>query len=851
MFVAVLTAALLFQNPQTQPPVAHAARRQSAVDVDGRIDEPAWQTAQPVTAFLQQDPHEGAPAMQRTEVRFLYDDDALYIAARMFDSAPVTSNLARRDAETNSDGLTVELDTYHDRLHSASFTINPSSVRSDELDGDDSWDPVWDAVAHTDAQGWTAEMRIPLSQLHFSHDTLQIWGMQLTRVTQRTHETDLWSFFSKKDAGGPAFYGTLEGITIVHRPSHLEVMPYAEAQVAREGSGDVGDPFNSPHHADLRVGGDIRYGVTSSLTLDATVNPDFGQVEADPASVNLSAYETYFSEKRPFFVQNSNLFDFGQPGCNINCGFGLYLFYSRRIGRPPQAADLAYNAGPFVHVPENTTILGAAKLTGRTAKGTSVGIIDALSAREDADVVTAGNARVKQAVQPLANAFIGRVTQEYRNGDVVIGAIGTSSYRDVSDPQLAQLLDRDAEIAGADAQLYWGKRAYSWYVAVAGSHVGGDSSAIGILQRSSARYLQRPDRTSYNYDVGATGMSGYGFITRIEKRAGNWLWDANAATYSPTFEANDLGFVSQVDQRWINGSFGRQWTKPNRVFRSTTTMVGSERYWDFDGDMTSGDFSVFTNTQFANYWNGSLGIMRGLANANPTLTRGGPVVFRAAGWLLLGNFSTDERNRIVLSAGTQLQNNDDEAYSYSVNGGVSLRPASNVQISLSPSWQKSRTTDQYITSFADASAPTSFYGRRYMFSNVDQTVVAMTTRADVTFTPSLSLQLFAQPFVASGHFYDFEEFARPRAVTKLVYGRDMPAPSVSIPNPDFNFRSLRGTGVLRWEYRPGSTLYFVWQQERSGQESFGDFSFSRDVNGVFSAKPDNIFLVKVAYWFGS
>ena len=849
MLGGLLAAVLLFQNPQTTPPIAHAAARQGAVAVDGRIDEAAWQAAQPVTAFRQQDPHEGEAAQQRTEVRFLYDDDALYIAARMSDSGRVTSNLARRDAETNSDLLTIQLDTYHDRLHSVTFSINPAGVRADALDGDDSWDPVWDAVAKTDAQGWSAELRIPLSQLHFSHDTLQVWGLQITRNTQRTHENDLWSFYSKKEFGGPAFFGTLEGLTITHRPSHLEVMPYAETRMARQGSGLSGDPFNSAHHADVRAGGDLRVGVTSSLTLDATVNPDFGQVEADPASVNLTAYETYFSEKRPFFVQGSSLFDFGQPGCNINCGFGLYLFYSRRIGRAPQAANLAYDAGNFVDIPQNTTILGAAKLTGRTSKGTSVGIIDAVTAAEHADVFT-GTARIKQAVQPGANAFIGRVKQEYKGGDVVLGAIATANYRFLNDSQITRLLDRDAEIGGVDAQFYWGKRAYSLYVALAGSHVSGDSSAIGILQSSSARYLQRPDRSSFNYDAGATSMSGLGFIGRLEKRAGDYTWDLNAASWSPTFEANDLGFIPQVDQHWVNGSFGRQWTKPGKLFRNGGVTAGAERYWDYDGDMTSGDYTLIGSGQFANYWHGTLGVMRGVSIDNPTLTRGGPVV-RQPGWtLVLTSFSTDSRNPVVFNMNPSFQINDDEAYSVSLNAGVSVRPATNVQLSLSPGWNKSRTTDQYISSFADASA-TQWYGKRYVFSNVDQTVVSMTTRADVTFTPSLSLQLFAQPFIASEHFYDFEEFARPRTVEKLVYGRDIAKPSAfQQPDADFNFRSLRGTGVLRWEYRPGSTLYLVWQQERSGQQPFGDFRFSRDVNGVFSAKPDNVFLIKMTYWFG-
>ncbi len=855
--------------------VAVAVRRAGPVQLDGRLDDAAWAAAPVVTHFIQQWPDEGKPPRERTEVRFLFDDEALYIAARMYDSHPVTSRLARRDTDPQSDWFTVELDTYHDRLHEVLFAVNPAGVRSDGLDNDNSWDPVWQAASRIDSAGWTAELRIPLAQLRFSRDSVQRWGLELTRTTARTHETDLWSFYSRNSTGGPAFFGLLEGVRVGRRPAHAEVMPYVVARSAPAGSGDPADPFTQAHRTDLRAGADLRYGLSSSLTLDATVNPDFGQVEVDPAVVNLTAYETYFQEKRPFFVERSSLFDYGTPGCNINCGNGLDLFYSRRIGRPPQGAALAYAAGPYADVPENTTILGAAKLTGRTAGGLSVGVLDAVTAAERAEVATLAGGRTTQAVQPAANALVGRATQEYGGGNVVLGGLVTSSYRDLSDPGLARLLDRDAEAGGVDARLIWGKRQYTLYLALAGSHVGGDSAAVGLLQRSSARYLQRPDRPggssglfTSSYDPGATRMTGYGATGRIGKIAGDWLWDLNGLATSPGFEANDLGFMPQVDRLWVNGSVGRQWTRPASWYRTLVALVDAESYWNYDGDLLQHDFTGFAQAQLPNCWQATLVAEYLPPYLDDRQTRGGPVVRRPGQTVGVADLSTDSRRRLVFSGEVELGRGPEGNGVLSASPALTFRPAANISLTAGPTWQRIRSSDQYVTSVADPTA-VGFYGRRYIFAHIDQTQLFMTTRADVTFTPSLSLQLYAQPLLAGTHYYDFEEFARPRALTKLVYGRDIgtiakasggyavdpdgagPAAPFTIDDPDFNLRSLRGTGVLRWEWRKGSTAYLVWTQTRSGVAPIGDFDFARDRAALFATPPQNVFLLKISYWLGS
>lgn len=862
-------------------PVATAVERSGPVRLDGRLDEAAWAAATPVTEFTQQRPNEGAPASERTEVRFLYDDEAIYIGARMFESLGakgVTSRLARRDAGVDSDILRIDFDTYHDRLRSVEFDVNPAGWRGDASDFDRSWDPVWEVETQIDSLGWVAEIRIPFSQLRFSRETAQTWGLNLTRITHRNQERALWAFWGQKDPGGPAVFGNLEGIRITGRPDRVELLPYVVTRAQRLGTADRESPFYQRTPRDVRIGGDLKYLLTSSFTLSATINPDFGQVEVDPAVVNLSAYESFFSERRPFFVEGSDVFRFGNPGCNINCGFGLYPFYSRRIGRAPQAAGLAYAAGEFADVPQNTTILGAAKLTGRTQNGYSVGIVNAVTREETAEIARVDGSRFERPVEPLTNSFVSRVRRELRGGNLILGGMLTSVNRSLRDSALTTVLPGSAQTVGADVEATWNKRTYHFYGAVSASRVGGDSLSIVRLQRSSARYFQRPDRDvgrdglfSDAYDPSATALTGSGAIARLQKQAGTWTWDMNAASVSPGYETNDLGFQQRAGWRWMNGSFGRRYTAPTRLYRERAWMAGAEQYMNFDGDVTGRDVTLFTDATFSNYWSGFVGVQHDFAVADDRRTRGGPVVGVGAGTAMFGSLATDRRKRMVLSANVNGHRDEEGGHHTSVSTGATLRPATNISLSAGPGFSTSTNASQYVTSVGDATA-SDFFGRRYVFARLDQRQLFMSVRGSMTFTPALSLEMFAQPLIASGDYYDFQEYAAPRGREKLVYGRDVgsidtmvtdgvtryvidpdaagPAATFTVGNPDFNFRSLRGTGVLRWEWRPGSTAYLVWTQTRSGSDPVGDLVFGRDRRALMKAPSDNIFLLKISYWLG-
>jgi hypothetical protein len=871
-------------------PVANAVRREAAVTIDGRLDEPQWQRAAASTEFRQYQPTEGAPASLPMEVRILYDNEALYIGARMSQPGGVVAPLARRDQLLDADGnngsfnslttdkLVVMLDPYHNHLDNVWFEVNPAGVKGDQFNGDRSWDPVWQSAAQVDSAGWTAELRIPFSQLRFSREQAQTWGFQIWRYIDRLNEQDMWSFRRRNESGGPAFYGHLDGLNITKQPRQLELMPYiVTGGTFRQAQ--PGDPYNDGRDLRFGVGGDLKYLLTTNLTLDATFNPDFGQVEVDPSVLNLSAFETFYDEKRPFFIAGASAFRFGGMRCMFcSNSSSLSAFYSRRIGRPPQLAGYLDDISAYADAPDNTAILGAAKITGRTQGGYTVGVLDAVTGRERARYLPDGGGQeARQLVEPLTNYFVGRLKKELRGGATTYGGVLTSTIRQLNDSAASALLRDHAESAGFDWNHTWHGREYSWMGSTLVSSVSGSAEALARTQRSSARYFQRPDRSvdgdglfDTRYDTTATSLRGYGLFTRVGKDNGTLLWEAMANIRSPGFENNDLAFLSRSDYLWFNGNIGSQWTTPTSWYRSIFTTLGGATQFNYAGDRTSSQLQAFYGMEFPNYWNLRTFVIHDFPSLDDRLTRGGPVVKRTG--YTFGNIglSTDARRPAVFDFSVQAARGvGDRTGMIRLQPGLALKPAANIFVQLSPSYSRDEGSAQYVTTVEDPTA-TAFYGSRYVFGFVETKTVSLDTRVNWTFTPDLTLQLFAQPFIASGEYSSFREFAAPRTLEKLVYGEDVgtirfdqatssyrvdpdgsgPAGPFTFGNPDFTSAALRGTAVLRWEYRPGSTVYFVWTQERSDYDPVGSFDLGGARTAIFRGRPTNVFQVKATYWFG-
>lgn len=868
-------------------PSATAVHRSGPVVLDAKLDEPAWRDAPAITEFRQIDPDEGKPASQRTDVRFLFDDDALYIGAKMYDTAGargVVTRLVRRDASFDSDYLEIVIDGYHDHLSRAFFDVNPSGSKGDNIGlgnscCDASWDPIWEAATHIDEDGWTAEIRIPYSQLRFSRDSVQTWGLQVRRFIKRREEQDQWSWWGKSEAGGPARFGHLEGLRIGAARSKLELLPYAVSKSSSIATG-AGDPFNTHGRPTMRMGLDLKDRLTTNLTLDATINPDFGQVEVDPAVLNLSAFETFFPEKRPFFVEGAQVFDFGGLSCHFCSSVeGMSGFYSRRIGRAPTGAELATDNDNYAwsDVPDATTILGAGKVTGRTASGFTVGLLDAVTGRANARVQTVSGQRLTQEVEPLANYFAGRVKRDFDAGNLVIGSMVSGVVRDI-DSTFAPRLARHAELVGADMQYMFGQRAYSLRASVAATSVSGDAREILLREESSARYFQRPDRgegssglLSNRYDSSATSMRGLGAYLRLAKDAGDWIGEVSLNTRTPGYETNDYAFQQRADYIWYNTNIARIWNKPRRWYRNVAVLVGGQAQNNFEGDRTWAQIHDYASTTTPSFWNISAFHIYRASTMDDRLLRGGPIVATPSSHFFAADVSTDSRHAWVGSFNATYFQDARGGVSPSVSLSADYRPASNVSLSFGPSWGRSHGSPQYVESVNDPTA-TSFYGTRYVMADLDQRTLGLDTRVSVTFTPTMTLELYVQPFFAAGRYSRFEEFSSPRSSVLRVYGRDAgtsagvrdstgrvasyaidpdgngPAAQFTVDNPDFTQQSLRGNAVFRWEYRPGSVLYVAWTQSRSGSQTFGDLDFSRDRTALLAERPDNVFLVKASWW---
>ncbi|MEJ2184926.1 MAG: DUF5916 domain-containing protein [Gemmatimonadota bacterium] len=806
----------------TALPVAEAVPVSASVTLDGRLAEAAWQDAPPITHFTQTDPREGRPVTQPTQVRLIYTPDALYVGAVLRDTGKVSTRLARRDSHMeDSDWFSVSLDSYNDNLTAYRFEVNPSGVRRDEKlsggstwHGDNSWDPVWEASTTVTDSGWVAEMRIPFSQLRFSGAAQQQWGIQLERTIARRQEQAVFAFTPKSAPGGIARYGRLEGLENLQRGRGLELLPYVLARgsyrsVELADGVTFADPFRDGSDYASSMGLNLKYRLASNMTLDAAVNPDFGQVEVDPAVVNLSAYETRFEEKRPFFVEGSDIFRFGGGGGRG--GRGTQLLYSRRIGARPRGEvpdDAVYSDRP-----DASTILGAGKLTGLTAGGWSVGVLEAVTAEERAPYVNANDVPGSTVVAPLSNYFVGRIQRNLRGGQTVVGAMATAVNRRLGGLSLADQLRSSAYSGGMDFKYEWADREWSVSGYVAGSRIAGDPVAIEEAQTSSARYYQRPDAAYLTLDSTATSMAGYTGRIGISKDAGlHWRGGARISTTSPGFEVNDLGYQRDADRLSAAASLRYVENSPGPVFRQWNIDGGPDATWNYGGDFLGASMDLGSRLELLSYWTGDFNLSHDFPGYDDRLTRGGPLTRAVARDRVSFRLESDSRKPWRLRTNTSYE--WDAAGSKQVHTGLrlELRPSSAWNISVGPSWQHTRAAAQYVETVEDPTA-TATYGQRYLFAHLDQTTVSMETRLNITFRPGLTIQVYAQPFVASGNFSGLKELRAPRTFSFLEYGADTgtirlqdgeyiidpdgagPAQSFTLENEDFNRRSLRPFGL--------------------------------------------------------
>ena len=842
----------------------------TAPSINGILDDAVWQSGSWVDDFTQNEPYNGRPASQRTEFKILFDEDNIYVAIKSYDTSPdsIVNRLTRRD-EADGDMVAIIVDSFHDLRTGFLFGVSSSGVKYDQMmtnDGqntDSSWDPNWWVKTSVNSDGWIAEMKIPFSQVRFEKNSGDVWGLNIARVLYRKNETSFWQHIPRDAPGLIHLFGELSGLEQIKPRKIFDVTPYGVAK-AETFKAIPENPFMAKGRS-LRLNGgiDAKIGITNNMTMDLTINPDFGQVEADPSEVNLSAYETFFSEKRPFFIEGNNITNFG-----LGIGDGGIgndnLFYSRRIGRQPQGYP-NLNGGWSADVPTSTTILGAAKLTGKTKKGLSLGFVEAITAEEKAEIDTLGG-RKFETVEPLTNYFVGRVQKDIKDGNTIIGGIFTSANRAL-DANLSNIMHKAAYAGGADFTQYFKDKSWMFNLNAAFSLVEGSKTALLNTQQSSARYFQRPDNDYAVLDTNRTSLSGSGGRMQIMKLSGHWNFIGASIWKSPGFETNDLGYIREADQilniLWAGYN---QW-EPKGIYRQYNINADFFSANNFGGDWVGQGLEWNANMNLKNYWNIFTGGNISSSSLSTGMLRGGPMMKLPGSINARLGFATDYRKKLVFDVSANITNGfEKDSRDMNTQISVSYKPTNYLVITASPGFSKSFSELQYVTTTNVDN------NDKYIFASINRKTINTSFRVNLNLSPNLTFQYWGQPFVATGKYYDHKFILEPMAgnyrdrfqtysqsqisLDGNLYNVDENMDGTtdfSFDKIDFNVREFLSNLVVRWEYNPGSSIYLVWSQTRSSYADASNLDLFNDLGDLFSTgdnKPHNVFLIKFSYRFG-
>ncbi len=872
---------LLFAQKEKVPNLK-AAIRTGDIAIDGRLDEAAWLVAVPTRNFIQREPLEGAKPEKLTEVRVLYDNRALYVAARMYDDNPKTiaKQLVRRDEGGQFDYFTISIDPNNDKRTGYQFRVSAAGVQRDaylydDVRRDNAWNAVWASSARIDEKGWVAEIRIPLSQIRYDvSESPQSWGINFTRRCLANNETVDFALQSRVQYGRVSVLGRLDGLTLNTKNRRLEFRPFILGN-ARTAPSEDDNPFFDGSEFNKRFGIDIRYGLGSSYTLDMAFKPDFGQVEVDPAVINLSEFETFYQERRPFFVEDAKIFDFNLSGRDE-------LIYSRRIGRQPTGR--APGGSTYSDIPQETTIIGAAKITGRSLSGTSVGVLAAITGHEKGKSYSKEeNLITNFTVEPRAEHGVFRIRHDFRDGATQLGAVGTLLHRNLPNDGSFNHLTSNAFAAGLDFEHNWGgvrKRDWAVYGYIAGSHVRGSSESILRIQRSSNHYFQRPDATGFAVDSTATSINGANWRLQLARRdTRNWSGSIWLAEISPGFEINDLGFSRSTER--IDGGARIEYRNfiPGRLFRNY--RINLSTFYNFSHEALDNPWSVsswqqnykrgafmgYADFELKNFWDIEISSRYSPTRFSDTMTRGGPVMKSPRSFSIYSGIETDRRKAITLGYGFEAQWIQNNGYEWSTGFDTTIRPTTNFELEISPRFTWEKNPAQYVTQ-TDELLFEPTYGTRYIFSDLQSRFLSLETRLNVAFSPNFTFQLYAQPLLASGDYLNYKQLLKPNSFTfdildegtrSFVDPKDSQRhldfngdgmTDINFSDRDFNIQSLRMNLVLRWEYKPGSRVFFVWQQNRDERDATGSVKIGEGLKKLLTANSSNRFIIKFNYWFG-
>ena len=823
--------------------------------IDGKLDDDCWKTGEWGGDFTQWIPKEGAKPSQETQFKILYDDKNLYVAIRAFDKEPhkISRKAGRRD-EFIGEQAGVNFDSYHDHRTGFEFSVTAAGQKIDliltnpmvpELD----WNAVWYLKTGLEDSAWVAEYEIPLSQLRYSKDKEQVWGMHVWRWVDRLSEESDWEPQTSTGPGMLYLFGELHGIKDLPKSRRIEIMPYALGKLKTFDKVPQ-NPFAKNGHSMMgNFGLDAKIGLSSNFTADLTVNPDFGQVESDPSVMNLTAFETSYEEKRPFFLEGKNIFKFELGDAN--------LFYTRRIGHTPvYHPELGTNQ--YIDYPDNTSILSAVKISGKSKNGLAVGVLHSLTSGENAQLSTNG-IKKDLRVEPLTSYTVGRVQQDFNEGTTVLGGIITATNRFINDPYL-EFQNQNAFTGGLDLLHQWNKKEFYLDAKIIGSTINGSAEAIRNLQLSSARYYQRPDVNYLHYDPTRTQLSGQGGRVKIGKGSkGLWRYSSEFNWRSPGLDLNDIGFMQMADLVSQETEVSYFVNKPVSIFRTYSAAVHQSNNWDYGLNYLYSGLFLTSKFEFLNQWMVSPSVHFRNEGYDNRLLRGGEAMRLPALWEGSLEFHTDMAKKFIISLNATKEAAKNENYRNSfVQATVTTIPYNVLKLSASVNYSENMDNLQYVD--------TKILGTdiKYILAHLNQKTLGATFRVDYNITPEISIQYYGSPFASVGKYTKLKEVTNPRAAaysdrfkllnTQFVGNTYQVAattdtPAYSINNPDFTFNQFRSNLVFRWEYRPGSQIFFVWGNEWTGWRNDSNSKVGKAVSDLKDVSPTNIFLIKLSYWF--
>lgn len=824
--------------------------------IDGLLDDDCWAEGVWSGNYTQQIPTEGAQPTAETDLKILYDDKYIYMAIRAHDDPAQIDRTAGRRDNFSGDIVGACFDSYHDQRFGFEFDLTAAGSKIDLVLGnegwDTNWDPVWDGKVAYEDSAWTSEFRIPLSQLRYSDEPEQVWGLHSWRWINRNMEEDQWALIPRDTPARMANIGELHGIMNLPKNRRIELLPYVRGQM-HTFEKEEGNPFATGRDTDFAAGLDGKIGLSSDFTMDFTFNPDFGQVEADPSVLNLTVYETFYEEKRPFFLEGKNIYDFDFEQD--------LLFYSRRIGHSPSYYP-ELGEHEYARVPENTSILGAVKVSGKTKDGLSIGVMESVTAKENAEIDSPGG-RFNKTAEPLSNYVVSRIQKDYDGGNTILGGVLTATNRKIEDDHL-NFMNRSAYTGGIDFRKFFKDKTY--YIDAIGtfSSIIGDQRAILDLQTASARYFQRPDADHLSVDSTATELGGVGAVIEIGKGGnGNWRWELDTSYRSPGLEFNDIGYLREADI--INSTAEVAWVEnvPHGIFRSYSISSGVDGNWNTGRDFLGANVRFDIEGELQNKWRFFANVYHETNRLDTRLLRGGPAVAQK-GWLHnMYRLSTDNSKKFSVGAMVHAHfHYDGISKTFSTSPFFNWKVTNRIQLESEIDYEKTRTALQYIDTINFNT------DQRYILGELDRETLGMTLRLDYAITPELTIQYYGNPYVSIGHYNNLKRITNPRAENYddlyHIYTENETAyvddtyridengdgqVDYTIGNPDFNFREFRSNLVLRYEYKPGSTFYFVWTHGRSRYESILSPTINDGLDRLFDAAPSNIFLLKFNYWF--